>query len=275
MSELVVEKLVIGNNLASAIYAYMQDATYIQNAIHEPFRFSYLSPDCNLEFLNMKNEERVLQTPTGCKAVGVSRASVWQDILFYLSLEGKTPFGGQNTRMRLKDNILRVVLKEVKTFDIKYDELFVFDDENVFGVGSPDSRVPITCDVYDWYDVNEGAMHAYDLMETPESLVKEIYFYKSPRICGNTNDRKDLVAVSHLEPKDLHEIESSDLYTRLKTVALMKEHGIRGDNGTKPKLSLRKREIKFKFDLEYETELENVRFMKSSEEDMFSGHFDW
>ena len=36
-----------------------------------------------------------------------------------------------------------------------------------------------------------------------------------------------------------------------------------------------KREIKFKFDLEYETELENVRFMKSREEDMFSGHFDW
>ena len=99
MSELVVEKLVIGNNLASAIYAYMQDATYIQNAIHEPFRFSYLSPDCNLEFLNMRNEERVLQTPDGRKAVGVSRASVWQDILFYLSLEGKTPFGGQNTRI--------------------------------------------------------------------------------------------------------------------------------------------------------------------------------
>ena len=66
MSELVVEKLVIGNNLASAIYAYMQDATYIQNAIHEPFRFSYLSPDCNLEFLNMRNEERVLQTPAAC-----------------------------------------------------------------------------------------------------------------------------------------------------------------------------------------------------------------
>jgi len=234
-----------------------------------------LSPESNLDFLNMKNEESILQTPHGRKTVGVSRASVWRGVLFYLSLDGKTPFGGRNVRMRLKDDILRVVLKEVKTFDIRYDKLFVFDDEGVFGIGSPDSRVPIACDVYDWYDVNQGAIHEYDLMETPEDLVKEVYFYKSPRICGNTNNRKDLVAVSHLDPKELHEIESSDLYTRLKTVSLMKEYGIRGDNGTKPKLSLREREIKFKFDLNYEIETKNVRFMKSREEDMFNGNFDW
>jgi len=275
MKQLVVEKLVIGSNLASAIYAYMQNATYIQNTIDEPFQFSYLNPEHNLDFLNMENKEQVLQTPAGTRAVGLSRATVWQDLLFYLSMEGKTPFGGQSTRLRLKDDVLRVVLKEIKTFDIKYGELFVFDDENVFGIGNPDSRVPITCDVYDWYDVKQGAIHAYDLMETPDDLVKEVYFYKSPRICGNTNGRKDLVTVSHLEPKDLHEIESSDLYTRLKTVSLMKSHGIHGDNGTKPKLSLNKREIKFKFDLNYETELDNVRFMKSTEEEMFDGHFDW
>ena len=116
----------------------------------------------------------------------------------------------------------------------KFNQLRVFDGENVYGLG-----VPIENDKYkviDWINVRSGMKHEYDYFETEDDLVKEVYFYPSQRLgAGENDERKDLVSVSYLNKEQLEDFNYSDTYVKFKIQRLMKEHGIKGArNGIRP-----------------------------------------
>ena len=64
--------------------------------------------------------------------------------------------------------------------------------------------------VIDWVNIRSGMVHEHDTLEdTESSFVNKIYFYPSERIDGN-HDKKDLVAVSYMNKKQIDSIEYSD-----------------------------------------------------------------
>ena len=75
--------------------------------------------------------------------------------------------------------------------------------------------------------MKSGMSHKFDVINTEDDFVKKIVFYRSLRIMGD-RDVKDLVSVSYINKDDLQKHEYSEAYARLKTLALMKETGIRG-----------------------------------------------
>jgi len=267
--------LVVGATLESLMLAYFLDAVYIQNDQRAPFLFDYTASSLKLEALGIENCVAPLYTNRGILEVGRSKYDIWEDLMFKMSIAGQVPLSGTPVKLRLKDNMLRVVVKEALYLDFRYEKLFLCDDKQIFGMPPPLSESTSYL-VYDWFDVNEGCVHKYDRFTTDDALAVTIDFYASPRIDGNDGSRKDLVATSVLDSREkLFQMEYSDLYSRIKTTKLMYAQGIRGDNGTPPKITLNKRDVREVRTPQYEFEEENIKYIGLSLDKILEGSFDW
>ena len=267
--------LVVGATLESLMLAYFLDAAYIQNDQCAPFLFDYVAPSLELGALDIENRVVPLHTNRGVLEVGRSKYDIWEELMFKMSIAGQVPIGGTPVKLRLKDDVLRVVIKEAHYLDFRYEKLFLCDDKQIFGMPPPLSESTSYL-VYDWFDVNEGCIHEYDRFTTDDALVTTINFYASPRIDGNDGSRKDLVATSVLNNREkLFQMDYSDLYSRIKTTKLMYAQGIRGDNGTPPKITLNKRDVREVRTPQYEFEEENIKYVGLSLDKILEGSFDW
>ena len=82
---------------------------------------------------------------------------------------------------------------------------------------------------YDYIAFNRGGKHEVDYLYTGDDFVREIWFYSSDRIDGNT-PVKDACAVSILNKEQYLDFDYSQTMARFKTVA---RNGIsRGMKGT-------------------------------------------
>ena len=129
---------------------------------------------------------------------------------------------------------------------MKFNQLHVFDDENIHGLPSRLSDID-QYRVLDWFDVRSGAKHECENLHSDTDFVRNIFFYPSERVSGN-HDKKDLVCESYLTREQLHDVDYSDTIVRLKATNRMKEAGIKGTSNGKNKnlsikLELREREV--------------------------------
>ena len=223
------DKIVIGGGLDAAAYAFVNNLTLIQNHRNPPLIYE---------------KEKLL---------------LWNQILFSLSLQAKLPVTNEIQFVRIDDgNALLVSTKNNQVVRFTYGELTIYDDENIQGLTLVKDRKEKK-KVLDWFDVKSGMSHDMEVIKTDSNFVKEVVFYVSERLDGMHLNKKDLVAISYLDDKQLQNIEYSDSYVRLKTLNLMKQNGMRGNsNGQGKHYALQiehaKREIKNIFRKEYKEE---------------------
>jgi len=224
--------VVIGGNLNAFFYAHKKGYHIIPNIVDIPYAYDRqrLENDLGVEFPTAHEE--------------------WQYLAYRLNRLGKNPFSNKVKQIKVypEEKRLQINIGSPVLFDIQYEDLRVFDTENVIGLEEAEERIKGYC-VYDWYDVRSGMLHNLDKIEDGNTnFVKKIKFFLSERIDGNQN-KKDLVAESFLTPDQLHDIDYSETYSRLKSIDMMKQSGIKGKkNGSGShvsiKLELWKREIK-------------------------------
>ena len=225
-------KVVIGGNLNAFFYAYKKGYHIIPNIMDIPYAYDKrcFKDDLGIEFPSAHEE--------------------WQYLAYRLNRQGKNPFSNKVKQIKVypEEGRLQVSTGSPVLFDIYYEELRVFDIENVIGLEGAEEHVE-GYRVYDWYDVRSGMIHGLNKIEDGDSnFVKKIRFFLSERIDGNQN-KKDLVAESYLTPEQLNDIDYSETYSRLKSIDMMKQAGIKGKkngsgNHVSIKLELWKREIK-------------------------------
>ena len=199
------DEIVIGGNLSALLYSFYKSKPVI-----------FVKPQKPLFF----------ETPTG---------GLWAKTSFLLNLSGLMPCQGNVSTMRIDkdEKMLKVVTENSRLAKFKFGSLRVFDDQGVVGLGEPTEQTKNYM-VLDWMNVLSGMSHEHDILESEDDFVSKIYFYPSKRM-DRSKDRKDAVAVSFLNDKQLKNFEYSDTYARFKTQALMKEAGIRGArNGRDP-----------------------------------------
>ena len=190
------QKVVVGNRLNSLMYASLHKALYIQTVPAPPYLFDFFSASPPLRRWGITPTASVLYTNRGPLTVGPSHYAVWCQLMFDMSIGGRVPLSGGSTTLRLKENsVLRASLGTAKSVDIQYEDLYIFDEEHVFGL-DPAQPLQQTCMVYDWYAVHQGATHNLDRILTDDAFVERLDFYPSLRVDGNLGRRKDLVAVS-------------------------------------------------------------------------------
>ena len=95
-----VDKLIIGSDLSSLIYAYLNDSTLIFKEIVPPTAFEFFPLDFPLQLFKHKPTIKELKTIDGITQIGTPKVELWNRLIFVMSSSGKLPFGLKDGRRR-------------------------------------------------------------------------------------------------------------------------------------------------------------------------------
>ena len=209
------DSIVIGGGLNALLYAYLNDCPCIFTNTFSPFRFDDF--DENFDF-------RHLGVTT------LSKLELWERLICVLGLSGLLPLADKAASITINKNILKVTTHVSRLGRFEFDKLIIFDDDKINGLPLLKKRIEGPSKVIDWFNVRSGMQHDHDKIQTDSSFIKDIFFYPSDRLDGSKGKRvrKDLVAVSYLEPDQLNNFDYSTTMARFKIIKLMKSAGIRG-----------------------------------------------
>ena len=218
-------KLVVGSSVAALLFSYFNNLPIIFTDIKRPKFFERFSLHANFDELAFDTSVSKIATNNGDSLVGVSKNYIWGRLVYLLSYAGLMPLSNKAASIRLEsENTLKVSTEHSRFVKFSFDELFVFSDDNLYGIKSEDSDL---YEVTDWMNVRSGMVHPFDKIENTSNFVNCIYFYPSNRIDG-THNKKDLVAISYLTKDQLDDFNYSDTYARFVVEDLMKQNGIKG-----------------------------------------------
>ena len=154
----------------------------------------------------------------------------WLKDCYDLSLSGSIPLAEKVRGMRLLDkNTFRIILTR-SFLNIKFDKAVIFSDKDVEGLPAPIGKTSELYKVLDWINMRAGMSHPHERLESDSDFVNHILFYPTLRLDGHHPTKKDAVAVSFMEKKNLNSMKWSDSYARLKAISMMKEAGIKFSN---------------------------------------------
>jgi len=228
------DKVVVGATLEALAYSCLKNIPFVFSRLTPPHRFEYFNHSDDLSVFGITNISRPIQTNFAGQTVGIDKLYVWERLFFYLSVAGLCPLGDKAVSLRINENIMKASTVNARMAKIHFNELIVFDDIEVSGLGTPQIKDE-KYKVYDWFDVRSGMKHEYDRIEDTIDFVNHVIFYLSDRVDGEHNF-KDAVSVSYLTKEMLDSFEYSDINARFKTLYMMKQEGIRGGrNGRDPR----------------------------------------
>tara|TARA_Y100000310_G_scaffold149383_1_gene148657 strand:+ start:9 stop:881 length:873 start_codon:yes stop_codon:yes gene_type:complete len=209
------DRIVIGGGLNALLYAYLNNCPCIFTNIDPPFRFDDF--DESFDF-----------RPLG--VITSSKLELWERLIRVLGLSGLLPMADKTASITINKNVLKAITHVSRLGRFQFEKLIIFDDEKVSGLPFIENRIELPAKVIDWFNVRSGMEHHLDVIHTHDHFVSRIYFYPSDRLDGAKGKRlrKDLVAVSYLEPDQLNNFDYSPTMARFKIIQLMKEAGIRG-----------------------------------------------
>tara|TARA_Y100000296_G_scaffold62166_1_gene72140 strand:+ start:593 stop:1324 length:732 start_codon:yes stop_codon:yes gene_type:complete len=158
---------------------------------------------------------------------GEAKKKKWQRLASAIAIRGLNPFGNKITSIRINDGYLEVICS-TKKYKVSYNKIIFFDDENIENF--PFERLKYNkYNIYDWFIVRSGASHEYNFLEGTDSFVKKIYFFSKI----NLPKYKDCVSHSIVEKDNMENFDFSPTMTRMKTINMMKEAGVKGTQHTR------------------------------------------
>ena len=160
----------------------------------------------------------------------------WAEKLYQLYDMALVPFSDKASNLRVypEEKLLKVFTGS-NVYIVKYDELHLYDDENVEGVSL--NRTILHYRVIDWFDCQGLYDLDFDEIVTEDKFVHKIKLFKSRRIDGNQK-YSDLLCESFLTDSQLKNFDYSDTMARFKVVDMLKTRAV--DN---PRMSLWKRDV--------------------------------
>ena len=197
------------------LYSYFNNCPCIFASADPPFRFDNFDEDFDFRPLGVKSS---------------SKLELWERLVLVLGLAGLLPMADKAASLTINKNVLKAVTHVSRLGRFEFEKLIIFDDEKINGLPFLKNRIELQVKVIDWFNVRSGMEHPHDVIDTDDHFVNRIYFYPSDRLDGAKGKRlrKDLVAVSYLEPDQLNNFDYSTTMARFKIIQLMKDAGIRG-----------------------------------------------
>ena len=224
----------IGSSLEALMFAFNNELPVFFSEAQRPFRFDYLSPNQDLSSLCLENVESRLKTFGEDKKVGIPKELLWERLMFLLSYYGKVPAANLCKSLRYTGENLILSNEYSKIGTVEFNHCYYFGDDNCHKLLNYKRVDNSTYICYDWISFNRGGKHNIDYIETDDSFVKQIWFYPSDRIDGNTAV-KDACVVSHLTDQQLLDFDYSETMARFKMIHEMESRGMKGKfNGYGP-----------------------------------------
>lgn len=204
------KEVVIGNSLASLVYAKKNGCKLIVNELEGIFQFDLFK---NKETLRALNYDTMI----------ANKKTLVDQILFDLCLDGHAPINQKVRAIRVEpeNNTLSVIVADSTKIKIQYEKLRIFDDSLVSGLPfEVGQRTDINV-VYDWFSSNINKdIHFLELYDEDSTLVKRVIIRKKPRNL--------VIAQSFLGDSQLKKFDFSDTMSRFRLEKILKQNDIKG-----------------------------------------------
>ena len=249
---MLLERIVIGSNVESLLYAFLYDSYHLPNTSHLPIFYEKIEQ-------NLLGSERTDYT--------------WSRLQTILALSGRL-LNYENVRnIKIQGQEIKIAT-DSSFFKYEFEECIIFDTTDVNLENTLVEQKEDKYHVYDDFELSRlGSKHKYlPPKNTKHILAPKIMFYISNRVDG-ANYVTDSVAESILTKKQLENIEYSDSIVRFAILRYLESIGIQGNfmnfykNGTKkyrkPKVTHKSRTIRRVEQNIYEN-TEKVKIIKPS-----------
>ena len=221
------ENIVIGSSFSAVLYAFVNNYPIFFAEERRPFRFDYLKPEVDLSCLKIPKTAKTLMTFDGKRTVGYSKEFLWEKLLFLMAVEGRSPLSNLCGTIRYDGDYVVCSNEYSKIMEFKFDQCYYFGDRKTTGIVRQNKLDEDTYICYDYIGFNKGGKHEIDYIKTEDNFVREIWFYPSDRIDGNTPVR-DACAVSILTGGEKNDFDYSQTMARFKVVHEMELKGMKG-----------------------------------------------
>ena len=179
----------------------------------------------------------------------------WGLLYYKLMMDGKVIGGDCVGAVKIGDCEVTVVYSNNLTDNFSYDQITVFNDENIIGL--PDIKQEV--DQHVVTDFMKSVCFVFKdnkfSFKTKENLVSEIHIYKE-----HVNSPAQISVVSNLTKEQLNDFNFSDTMVKFKTETILKKLGFTGnfmnreeivldvkERVVKPKMNIYKETAKIKF----------------------------
>jgi len=222
------EDIVVGSDLKAVLFAFNNNLPIFFSEPRRPFRFGFLAPNIDLGCVKLTRAGELELTRTnGVKVVGLRAELLWERLLFLLNLDGKVPLANLCVSMRFDGEHLICSNEYSRIGALNFSNCFYFGDDNVSGLVREKELANPSYTCYDWIAFNSGGKHEIDHIWVGDDFVKEIWFYSSDRMCGNS-PVKDACVVSTLTQDQLSEFDYGETMARFKMISEMEKRGMKG-----------------------------------------------
>jgi len=222
------QDIVVGSDLRAALFAFNNNLPIFFSEPHRPFRFDFLKSNTDLECVKLTSAGELELTRTNdVKVVGLRAELLWERLLFLLNLDGKVPLANLCVSMRFDGEHLICSNEYSRIGALNFSNCFYFGDDNISGLVREKELANPSYTCYDWIAFNSGGKHEIDHIWVGDDFVKEIWFYSSDRMCGNT-PVKDACVVSMLTQEQLSEFDYGETMARFKMISEMEKRGMKG-----------------------------------------------
>ncbi len=219
-------EVVIGSNLSSVIYAYVNNAALLFNQLEPPHDFERFEKDFPLDRINFANEVSHINTPHGKEEWGVFKVDLYNRLLFSLSLAGLTPTADKADSIRIDESgTIKVATKRARGALFKYKKLTVFQPKMIDGL-KVKKNSDAECVVYDRFKI-KTKKHNFSYVDLKkvgyeDKHIKKVWFVDSKR----RKDSKEIILESHWTNKQLKETEQSLISTKYKIKEIFQLVGV-------------------------------------------------
>jgi len=142
-------------------------------------------------------------------------------------VEGLAPLGDLCSQMRYTGDKIVCTNAYARIYEFSFNSCYYFGDDNISHIVKEHPRVNDSYICYDYIAFHKGGKHDIDYICTGDDFVREIWFYSSDRIDGNTGV-KDACIVSALSGSQLYNTDYSETMARFKMEKVLQDNGIRG-----------------------------------------------
>tara|TARA_B100000085_G_C18479385_1_gene486579 strand:- start:242 stop:1054 length:813 start_codon:yes stop_codon:yes gene_type:complete len=225
--------------LQAVIFGFINKYPIFFTEPSKPEKFDYFNAQLDFKSIMGYNKVSELVTNKGTIKVGLEKYLLWEKLIFLMALEGRVPLSNLCNKMRYDDKKIVCTNEYSKIYEFTFDTCYYFGDANISNLVNYKKSTNKTYFCYDYIAMHKGGKHKYDLISTDDDFIKQIWFYSSERIYGDTGV-KDACLVSVLDEGQLWDPNYSETIARFKFEKILKNHGVRGPlNGQNKRYSIK------------------------------------
>ena len=221
------ETIVVGSSFDAVIYAFVHGHPIFFAEERRPSRFDYIEPALNLSCLKIPDTATILETLDASRTIGYPKELLWEKLLFLMAVEGRSPLSNLCGTMRCDGKTVVCSNEYAKIMEFAFERCIYFGDNKAYGFVEEKPLDSRTYLCYDHIGFHSGGKHNIDYIQTNDEFVKEVWFYASDRIDGNT-PVKDACTVSVLTAEQIKNFDYSQTMARFKLIHEMESRGMKG-----------------------------------------------